>query len=192
MDENEKRKELAVYLQDHYAGAVAAIEMLEHLIKTHAGKPLERFFTKLHADVTLDHEQLRNVMTVLGFQESIVRDISAWMAEKLARAKLGFSNGKTVGLRLVESLEILQLGITGKRLLWRAMSAAIKSSPVPSAERFHCSRKASDEAIRTRGGEAARGGAPRLGPRETLIATGRKQELNLDNLRIRVGSKGRS
>src|SRR5438093_6710643 len=42
MDENEKRKELAVYLQDHYAGAVAAIEMLEHLIKTHAGKVLQK------------------------------------------------------------------------------------------------------------------------------------------------------
>ena len=130
MDENKKRKELAVYLQDHYAGAVAAIEMLEHLIKTHAGKPLERFFRKLCADIRLDRRQLRNVMTVLGFQESTVRDTGAWMAEKLARTKLGFSNGKTVGLRLVESLEILQLGITGKRLLWRAMSAAIKSSPV--------------------------------------------------------------
>jgi len=59
-----------------------------------------------------------------------VRDTGAWMAEKLARTKLGFSKGKTVGLRLVESLEILQLGITGKRLLWRAMFAAIKSSPV--------------------------------------------------------------
>src|SRR5439155_1141816 len=116
--------------KDHYAGAVAAIEMLEHLIKTHAGKPLERFFRKLCADIRLDRRQLRNVMTVLGFQESTVRDTGAWMAEKLARTKLGFSNGKTVGLRLVESLEILQLGITGKRLLWRAMSAAIKSSPV--------------------------------------------------------------
>src|SRR5215813_6914565 len=130
MDENEKRKELAVYLQDHYAGAVAAIEMLEHLITTHAGQPLERFFRKLCADIRSDRSQLRNVMTALGFQESTVRDTGAWMAEKLARTKLGFSKGKTVGLRLVESLEILQLGITGKRLLWRAMSAANKGSPV--------------------------------------------------------------
>ncbi len=130
MADNEKRKILGVYLQDHYAGAIAAIEMLEHLIKTHAGKPLERFFTKLHADVTLDHEQLRNVMTVLGFQESTVRDTGAWMAEKLARTKLGFPTGETIGLRLVESLEILELGITGKQLLWRAMSAASQSSPV--------------------------------------------------------------
>jgi hypothetical protein len=128
MDENEKRKELAVYLQDHYAGAVAAIEMLEHLIKTHAGKPLERFFRKPCADIRSDRRQLRNVMTVLGFQESTVRDTGAWMAEKLARTKLGFSNGKTVGLRLVESLEILQLGISGKRALWRVLSAVSKNS----------------------------------------------------------------
>jgi len=130
MAENQKRKELATYLQDHYAGAVAAIEMLEHLVKNHAGNPLERFFSKLHADIRSDRRQLRNVMTILGFQKSTVRDTGAWMAEKLARTKLGFSDGKTVGLCLVESLEILQLGITGKRLLWRALSAASQNSPV--------------------------------------------------------------
>ena len=107
MADDEKSKELEVYLQDHYAGAVGATELLEHLIRTHAGKPFERFFTKLHAEITSDHEQLRNVMTVLGFQESSVRDTGAWMAEKLARAKLGFSTGEAVGLCLVESLEIL-------------------------------------------------------------------------------------
>jgi hypothetical protein len=130
MAENQKRKELAVYLQDHYAGAVAAIEMLDHLIKIHAGKPLERFFSKLHADIRSDRKQLRNTMTVLGFQKSTVRDTGAWMAEKLARTKLGFSNGKTVGLCLVESLEILQLGISGKRALWRVLSAVSKNSRV--------------------------------------------------------------
>jgi hypothetical protein len=130
MTDDEKRKKLEVYLQDHYAGAVGAIELLEHLIKTHAGKSFERFFTKLHADVTSDHKQLRNVMTVLGFQESSVRDTGAWMAEKLAWAKLGFSAGETVSLRLVESLEILLLGITGKQLLWRSMSAASQNSSV--------------------------------------------------------------
>jgi hypothetical protein len=143
MAENQNRKELAIYLQDHYAGAVAAIEMLEHLIKIHAGKPLERFFSKLHADIKSDRKQLRHVMTVLGFQESMVRDTGAWMAEKLARTKLGFSNGTTVGLRLVESLEILQLGITGKRLLWRAMFAASKNSPVLQQTDFtHLERRA--------------------------------------------------
>jgi hypothetical protein len=130
MADDEKMKELEVYLQDHNAGAVGAIELLGHLIKTHAGKQLERFFTRLHADVRSDHEQLRNVMTLLGFQESSVRDTGAWKAEKIARAKLGFSAGENVGLRLVESLEILQLGITGKQLLWRAMSAASQNSLV--------------------------------------------------------------
>src|SRR5437660_11251246 len=130
MAENQKRKELAVYLQDHYAGAVAAIEMLQHLIKTHAGNPLERFCSKLHADIKSDRRQLRNLMNVLGFQKSTVRDTGAWMAEKLARTKLGFSNGKTVGLCLVESLEVLQLGFSGKRALWRVLSAVGKNSRV--------------------------------------------------------------
>jgi len=33
-------KELAIYLKDHLAGSVAAIELLDHLIKTHEGTPL--------------------------------------------------------------------------------------------------------------------------------------------------------
>lgn len=130
MAETEKRKELAVYLQDHYAGAVGAIQMLEHLIKAHAGKPLERFFSRLHTDIRSDRRQLRHIMTILGFQKSTVRDTGAWMAEKLARTKLGFPTGKTVGLCLVESLEILQLGISGKRALWRVLSAVGKNSRV--------------------------------------------------------------
>jgi hypothetical protein len=146
MADDEKRKKLEVYLQDHYAGGVAALELLEHLIKTHTGKPSERFFAKLHADVTSDHKQLRNIMTVLGFQESSVRDTGAWMAEKLAWAKFGFSTGETVGLRLVESLEILLLGITGKQLLWRAMSAASQNSPVLQRTDFsYLERRATEQ-----------------------------------------------
>ena len=84
----------------------------------------------MHADIKSDRRQLRNLMNVLGFQKSTVRDTGAWMAEKLARTKLGFSNGKTVGLCLVESLEVLQLGFSGKRALWHVLSAVGKNSRV--------------------------------------------------------------
>jgi hypothetical protein len=100
-------EQLEVYLKDHYAGGVGALELIEHSIKTHEGTPLAAFFEELRGDVKADHEQLHNLMTTLGFEGSGVRDAGAWMAEKLGRAKFGFSGGETSGLRLVQTLESL-------------------------------------------------------------------------------------
>ena len=124
------KDQLEVYLKDHYAGAVGALELIEHSIKTHEGTPLAAFFEKLHGDVKADHEQLHNLMTTLGFEDSGVRNAGAWMAEKLGRAKLGFSGGESSELRLLQTLESLFLGITGKQLLWRALQAMRDSSRI--------------------------------------------------------------
>ena len=44
-------KNIATYLNDHLAGSVAALELLEHLEAAHAGTPLERFVAELRVDV---------------------------------------------------------------------------------------------------------------------------------------------
>lgn len=142
-DENEP---LEVYLKDHYAGAVGALELIEHSIKAHEGTPLAVFFQELHGDVKADHEQLHNLMSALGFEESDVRNAGAWMAEKLGRVKLGFSGGEASGLRLLQTLESLYLGITGKRLLWRALQALRDSSPVLQRTDFeHLEKRALEQ-----------------------------------------------
>jgi hypothetical protein len=124
------KDQLEVYLKDHYAGAVGALELIEHSIKAQEGTPLATFFEELHGDVKADHEQLHNLMTTLGFEDSGLRNAGAWMAEKLGRVKIGFSGGEASELRLFQTLESLYLGITGKRLLWRALHANRESSPI--------------------------------------------------------------
>ena len=149
MSNEESKKELEIYLQDHYAGAVGAIELLEHLIQAHAAKPLETFFTELHADVKADHEQLHNLINALGFEESGVRNAGAWIAEKLSRAKLGFSGDETSGLGLLEALETLLLGVTGKKVLWRALAAAREASPILQRTDFaYLEKRAMEQADR--------------------------------------------
>ena len=130
MSEGQGRKDLESYLKDHYAGAVAALELLEHLIKEHSGDALSSFFTELRAEIKADHEQLHNLMGALDFEESSLRNAGAWMAEKFSRAKIGFSAGEDDALRLLQSLETLLLGISGKKLLWRALRVAKESSSV--------------------------------------------------------------
>ena len=145
----QSRRDLAVYLEDHYAGAVGAIELLTHLTEAHKHKPLESFFRDLHAEVTADHKQLHNLMAALGLQESKVRNAGAWIAEKLGRAKLGFSADETGDLRLLQALESLFLGITGKQALWRALAVARETSPVLQQTDFvGLEERASEQASR--------------------------------------------
>ena len=130
MPDEHRHQDLEIYLQDHYAGAVSALELLEHLIKAHEDDSLGDFFYQLRAEIKDDHQQLQNVMETLGFEESSLRNTGAWLAEKFSRAKVGFTAGEGAKLRLLQSLETLLLGITGKKLLWRALSATRDSSPI--------------------------------------------------------------
>jgi len=123
-------KELATYLNDHLAGSVSAIELLDHLIKTHEGKPLAKFFTDLRNDVSADQEVLRKILKRFNANESAVRKAGAWLAEKFGRVKIEAAGDKVGELGLVQALEILVLGITGKQLLWRVLSATFGSSPL--------------------------------------------------------------
>lgn len=121
--------ELASYLNDHLAGSVGALELLDRLIETYREKPLERFFQNLRDEIHHDQEQLKELIQKLGIEESAVRKAGAWIVEKLSRAKieLGESADGEAGLFL--ALEALVLGITGKRSLWRALKAASRSVP---------------------------------------------------------------
>jgi len=41
------KQDLTIYLNDHLAGSVGALELVDHLIETYRGKPLEQFFKDL-------------------------------------------------------------------------------------------------------------------------------------------------
>jgi hypothetical protein len=117
-------KELDSYLNDHLAGSVGALELLEHWAHLHEGKPLGAFFSEIEAEVRADQNTLRSVMNSLGIKESNVRKAGAWAAEKVGRARLMIAGAEPDGLGLVLTLEGLILGIVGKKLLWRALAAA--------------------------------------------------------------------
>ena len=122
-------KELAAYLNDHLAGSVTAIELLDHLIKTHEGKPLGNFFQALRNDVRADQEVLKKLLQRFS-KESALRKAGGWLAEKFGRVKLTGAGEEMGELGLVQALEMLVLGITGKQLLWRALSASLGDSPL--------------------------------------------------------------
>jgi hypothetical protein len=120
---------IATYLNDHLAGSVVALELLEHLQSTHSDGELGVFFKQLRTDVAADRDELQKMMERLDIAESRTRKASAWLAEKMTELKLRFDDPKDGPLRLFESLEALSLGIEGKRSLWIALLTAAQSSP---------------------------------------------------------------
>ena len=56
---------LVTYLNDHLAGSVAAIDLLEQLENEHAGTPLKRLFDDLRLDVLADRQELEALMAKL-------------------------------------------------------------------------------------------------------------------------------
>jgi hypothetical protein len=141
-------KELDSYLNDHLAGSIGALELIGHWAKLCRGKPLGAFFDGLEAEISADQDTLRDLMRSLGVEESKVRQVSAWAAEKLGRARIVIAGDEPGGLGLVLTLEGLIMGIAGKRLLWRALDAA----NLPTTEGFDfkgLQRRAEEQIERT-------------------------------------------
>src|SRR3984893_10863231 len=123
------KEELTIYLNDHLAGSVGALELVDHLIETYKGKSLEQFFKDLRSEIDEDQDTLQDLIEKLGKKESAVRKAGAWVAEKVSRAKIQLSDSEKGQMGLLHALEGLVLGITGKRGLWTALAAAADNVP---------------------------------------------------------------
>ena len=124
MDSQMENNEIITYVNDHLAGAVAALELLDHLIERYSGRPLAQFFLDLRREIKSDQELLRTLLDAAAQNESTFRKMAAWITEKFARAKFKIAGEKIGGLGLVQALEMLALGIRGKELLWRALATS--------------------------------------------------------------------
>src|ERR1700677_2848030 len=113
---------LATYLQDHLAGSVVALELLEHMENSHTGMDLGRFFARLREDITADRHELETLMERLAISVGTFRSAVAWVAEKAARLKLRLDDSENGSLRLLEAVELVATGIDGKRALWLALA----------------------------------------------------------------------
>ena len=113
---------LSIYLNDHLAGSVAAIELIDDLVNGSDDASLTQFLADLKRDIDSDQKVLEELIDRIGEDESVVRKTAAWLSEKAARAKFKVAGEDFGGLGLVQALEMLALGIRGKELLWRALA----------------------------------------------------------------------
>jgi len=118
----EAERMLAIYLNDHLAGATLGVELARRLRASNEddarfGAPL----ADICAEIEADRATLERVMDLLGIRRGLVKPAGAWLSEKLGRLKLnGQLRGYSPLSRLVE-LELLFIGITGKMQMWDAL-----------------------------------------------------------------------
>jgi hypothetical protein len=120
---------LTTYLNDHLAGSVVAVGLLEHLRELSKGTQREKLFAGLQSEIEEDQAVLQGLLRDLGEKESRIRKTAAWLAEKLAEVKLKFDDSGSGELALLEALESLGLGVLGKLSLWRALELGRESVP---------------------------------------------------------------
>jgi hypothetical protein len=114
---------LHTYLNDHLAGSVMALELLDHFAAAATTPDARQFFTELRSEIAADQESLQELLRRLGGKESVVRQAGAWLAEKFGRVKLRVDDAVEGRLRALEGLETLALGIQGKLALWIALES---------------------------------------------------------------------
>jgi hypothetical protein len=120
---------LATYLNNHLAGSVMALELLEQLSEVRAGTAEAPVLIRLHGEISADRQTLEALMAELGITTNLPQQASAWLTEKLSELKLRLDDPSGQALWRLESLEALALGINGKKALWNALMVAAEAVP---------------------------------------------------------------
>jgi hypothetical protein len=115
-------KLLAIYLNDHLAGATLGVELARRSRGSNQSHPeFGPVLAELCTEIEADRARLEAIMDQLGVVRSKLKPLGAVIGERLGRLKL---NGRLRGyspLSRLAELEGLQIGVTAKRRLWLAL-----------------------------------------------------------------------
>jgi hypothetical protein len=118
------------YLNDHLAGAAAAIRLAERCRAREPQSERGRMLQPLLVEIEEDRGVLQRVIAALGGSTNPVKQASAVGMERLGSLRmalpvLGPGSGEAARL---EELEVLSLGIEGKRMLWKLLGTLATSN----------------------------------------------------------------
>ena len=115
------RDYLKIYLEDHYAGATAGLELARRTAGANSGTPYGPVLERIAREIEADRDSLRAIMSRLDVGPDRLKVAGAWAGEKAGRLKLnGHLTSYSPQSRVVE-IEGLVVGVSGKRSLWAAL-----------------------------------------------------------------------
>lgn len=113
---------LAVYLNDHLAGAVAGSQRMRRTADTLARTPVGPAMDRVAREVAEEREELRDLLGTLGVTQTLPKQVATWLGEKAARLK---ANGRVLGRSPMTALlevELLRSAVMGKRGVWQTLT----------------------------------------------------------------------
>jgi hypothetical protein len=120
---------LAVYLNDHLAASVVALNMMEELAAHEHGQALEEKLLALRAEVEEEQQMLRDLLARIDAGESRLKQAAAWLTEKVGQGKLAVAARVHPSLATLQGLEALALGLEGKLCLYRVLGEIAPHDP---------------------------------------------------------------
>lgn len=109
------------YLNDHLAGSSGALILIQKIADSHDTPEAREFFLGLKEKVQADQSLLEDLLKRIGHEPSSLMKAAGGIAVRLANIKLMWEQVEPGELGLFEALEMLALGVQGKRLLWAAL-----------------------------------------------------------------------
>ena len=117
---------LTTYLNDHLAGSQMAMEILDLL----HGLDDSAVWLDMKREIDADRQELEQLIRSINSTPSALRRAAAWTVEKFTELKMRVDDPSTdAGLRRLELIEALALGIDGKHALWTALQTASQITP---------------------------------------------------------------
>ena len=110
-----------VYLNDHLGGAMLGSDLAKQIRDQSEGTPLGDVMKTIAADIEEDRETLLELMDQMGTSRNPIKQVGGWMAEKASRVKFSGVGSGDPDHGLFMALEILRLGVAGKKCLWLAL-----------------------------------------------------------------------
>jgi hypothetical protein len=137
---------LARYLSDHLAGAASAISLLTSMVRRHRRLVPGETLRQLLLDIRADQRALKALARAVGVGWS-PKTLLGSIGAVAVRARTSRLAVRSERFALFEGLEVLVVGIAGKRCLWRALHT-VDHPAVRRLDLLALERRAEDQLTR--------------------------------------------
>jgi hypothetical protein len=132
-DKSDRARYLALYLQDHHAGAEAGVRLVRRC-RDHADPAFVDQLSQLVTDIEDDFRSLKDIMTGLHVDPSVTKQVAGVAAERLGRLKLNGRLLRRSPLSMVVELEGLIGAVAIKRQLWSTLRSLAGDRREPDSQ----------------------------------------------------------
>jgi hypothetical protein len=143
---------LAIYLNDHLAGATVGRELARRAARSNRDHPdYGPFLSGLAQEIDEDRRSLLAIISRLNIKVDRLKVLAGWGGEKVGRLKLNGSVRRYSPLSRLVELEALALGVSGKLSLWRTLDRLNLDALAPETDLAELQRRAQGQLERIEG-----------------------------------------